>query len=278
MIGQESILNWVDSNIDTFPHFIVLIGSSGCGKKTLCKTIANKISCVYSECEIRVDAVRQVIDSSYQSQTKVMYCFADADNMKAQAKNAMLKITEEPPKNAYFCLTINDSSSMLDTIRSRAYVINMQEYSAHEISEYAVNKYNSAYRNTLGIIRNLCTTPGEVDKLESYYPEEFLNYVYLVVENIAKVEPANAFKSASKLALKTDEGYDLALFFRAFIQVCLDKVVKMNPIEHETLVHYADGVLETSNALNKVGKLGINKQQLYDNWVFGIRERWLEIN
>lgn len=267
MLGQKKLLRWVDNNINSFPHFIVLIGSSGCGKKTLAREIAHKISCVYSECSVNVDAVREVIDSSYQSQTKVMYCFADADNMKAQAKNAMLKITEEPPQNAYFCLTVCDESSLLDTIKSRAYVLQMEEYEPKEISDYVENKYEVS--NELYPL--LCKTPGDADLLHTYEPESFYEYVELVVDNVAEVEPANAFKSAGKLALKSDEGYDLKLFWRAFVQVCLERMEK-GP---ESVIHYCNGIIATTKCLNKVSKLGVNKQQLYDKWVFDIREVWV---
>jgi nicotinamide riboside kinase len=269
MIGQKNILKWVGNNVNSFPHFIVIVGSRGSGKRTLCKTIAHKILCTYSECEIAVDAVRAVIDTSYGSHTKVMYCFADADNMRPQAKNAMLKITEEPPENAYFCLTICDDSSMLDTIKSRAYVIRMQEYSTEEINEYYYsNPKHHDNHLALENILELCSTPYEVDML-CEYDKDFLDYVELVVDNIAEVEPANAFKSSSKLALKKDEGYDLKLFFRAFTQVCL------NRINVDNCIHYANGIIETTKVLNMVDKLGVNKQQLYDKWVFNIRKVWL---
>ncbi|MBL1680403.1 hypothetical protein ELD14_28950, partial [Klebsiella pneumoniae] len=81
--------------------------------------------------------VREVIDNSYSCYTKTMYCLSNADNMRSQAKNAMLKITEEPPENAYFCITAIDESSLLDTIKSRAQVLRMNEYLPSEISEYA---------------------------------------------------------------------------------------------------------------------------------------------
>lgn len=269
MIGQKNILKWVDNNVNSFPHFIVLVGSRGSGKRTLCKTIAHKISSTYTECEIAVDAVREVIDTSYGSHTKVMYCFADADNMRPQAKNAMLKITEEPPENAYFCLTVCDSGTLLDTIKSRAYIINIEEYISSDIGEYSVDKYNSAYKGTLNYFKTFCTTPGEVDLLQSYEPKDFVNYVELVVDNIAQVEPANAFKSSSKLSLGKEDGYDLLLFFKTFIKICEMRIEK-NP------VYYAKGILATEKYLKFVERQGVNRKQLYDSWVFEIRNVWIE--
>jgi hypothetical protein len=142
----------------------------------------------------------------------------------------------------------------------------MEEYEPREISDYVKTKYEVS--NELYPL--LCKTPGDADLLHNYEPEDFYEYVELVVDNIAEVEPANAFKSSGKLALKSDEGYDLKLFWRAFVQVCLDKM-ETGP---DSVIHYCNGVIETTKYLNKAGKLGVNKQQLYDKWVFDIRSVW----
>lgn len=271
MIGQSKIITWVQNNRDNFPHFIVFVGPRGSGKRTLCKTVSNILSCVYSECEINVGTVREVIDTSYQSQTKVMYCFADADTMRQEAKNAMLKITEEPPENAYFCLTVCDDNSLLDTIKSRAYVFNMENYNEEQLQTfYEISNISGVKKEDEELIAKICTTPGDVIKLASY-GTEFYNYVGLVYDNIAEVEPANAFKSASKLALKDDKGYDLALFFKTFVQYCLANIIVG---DDDKVIQNCDGIIVTQECLRKVDKLGVNKQQLYDSWVFEIRKRW----
>lgn len=275
MIGQTKILDWVDKNINSFPHFIVLVGSSGCGKKTLAREIAHKLSLVYAECEIKVDTVREVIDTAYQSNTDVMYCFADADNMRPQAKNAMLKITEEPPQRAYFCMTVSDDSSLLDTIKSRAYVFYMDSYDKEDLLWY-YKEDKTHYDNYLeeSDVLDICDTPHEIDMICNY-DKEFIDFVTLVIDNIAEVEPANAFKSSNKLALKNEDGYDLALFWKCFIQICLKRLKES---ENNKIGYYCNGMLVTSKYLNKVNKLGVNKTQLYDSWVFEIRNVWLESN
>lgn len=272
MIGQKHILEWVNKNVDSFPHFIVVVGPRGSGKRTLVNEIANKVSCVYTQCEPLVDTVREVIDSSYNSQTKVMYCFADADNMKPQAKNAMLKITEEPPENAYFCLTINDDSSLLGTIKSRAYVLTMENYSRDELKEYYYRSVSDDDNREaeVNLFCAICSNPGEIDMLTSY-GKEFYDYVNLVADNIANVEPANAFKSSSKLALKSDEGYDLRLFLRCFMLICEEHIMSNDADSKK----FSRGIIVTAKAYNAAGKMGVNKQQLYDKWVFDIRGEWV---
>lgn len=268
MIGQKYLLNWANT-VEVFPHFIVLVGERGSGKRTVAKEMAHIIGAVYAECDSKVDTVRDVIDTAYQSNTKVMYCFADADNMKPQAKNAMLKVTEEPPENAYFCLTVTNSRALLTTIRSRAYVFNMAPYTHQELREYYDSKYYGVDIDYSDLV--ICKTPYEVDKL-CEYGKEFIEYVNLVIDNIAEVESANAFKSAKKLALKNDDGYDLKLFWQCFSNICVER---WNVHNLGSALHYAHGVLVTEDALGVLNQLGVNKQQLYDKWTFDIREAWL---
>ena len=109
--------------------------------------------------------------------------------------------------------------------------------------------------------------------------KEFYDYVQLVVDNIAEVSLANAFKIPSKVALKdTDDGYDLRLFWKAFMKVCMQGI----------FVNYEDKFKETDNSIKRITAInvtskylqklkvkGINRQMLMDNWVLEIRELWM---
>lgn len=269
MIGQLNALSLVDTMLDSgFPHFIVLIAPKGCGKRTLAKYISDKLDASYAECGIKVDEVREVIDTAYKVRDKVVFCIADADTMRVEAKNAMLKITEEPPGNAYFILTVQDDSTLLDTIKSRAVQIILDPYMPNELVEYCALKDWNKNPEQIQEMCSMVSTPYELEKLNEY-GSEFIDYVELVLDNIADVEPSNAFKSSSKLALKAGatEGYDLGVFFSVFIYFC-EKRLEDNPL------HYAQGMYVTEPFLSRVNRLGVNKQQLYDSWVFGIREVW----
>lgn len=269
IVGQVPIIDYIYLCGNNLPHFIVLIGAKGSGKRTLAYTIAHIQGCVYSEVDTKVDTVRSVIESAYTSATKVLYCFADADTMRAEAKNAMLKITEEPPENAYFVLTVQDDSTLLDTIKSRADVIRMLPYSQQNLKSYIEDQQITSDKNEIEQMVYVCNTPGDINILKGYDFKEFYEYVKLVYENIATVEPANAFKSSSKLAIKDDEGYDLRLFWQMFTYVALEDLM------HTGRAQNGKVVFVTQTYLNKLQKVGVNKQQLYDSWVFDIREAWL---
>lgn len=277
MVGQEKNIKWVNTAIenDKVPKSIVIIGPKGSGKRTMAKFIAQKLNCVYALSDIKVDAVRQVIDTAYKTTDKVLYCFENADNMKNAAKNALLKVTEEAPTYAWFVMTLMDDSTLLPTIKSRSFVMNMQPYTAEDkrliLSSLDTERKLTPEQRSYFI--EMANTPYELQKLFEY-GQDFLDYVEMVADNISVVESANAFKSGNKLALKSnDEGYDLSLFMLAFVQLCIKRIT-----EGKSPIKYASGVPCTSWAYRDSMKLGVNKQQLFDWWVFKLRSVWYDFD
>lgn len=277
MVGQERNIKWVNTAIenDKVPKSIVIISPKGSGKRTMAKFIAQKLNCVYAPSDIKVDAVRQVIDTAYKTTDNVLYCFENADNMKNAAKNALLKVTEEAPAYAWFVMTLMDDSTLLPTIKSRSFVMNMQPYTAED-KKLILSSLDTEHKLTpeqQSYFIEMANTPYELQKLFEY-GQDFLDYVEMVADNISVVESANAFKSGNKLALKNnDEGYDLSLFMLAFVQLCIKRIT-----EGKSPIKYASGVPCTNWAYRDSMKLGVNKQQLFDWWVFKLRSVWYDFD
>lgn len=277
MVGQEKNIKWLNTAVenDKVPKSIVIIGPKGSGKRTMAKFIAQKLNCVYAPSDIKVDAVRQVIDTSYKTSDRVLYCFENADNMKNAAKNALLKVTEEAPTYAWFVMTLMDDSTLLPTIKSRSFVMNMQPYTAED-KGLILSSLDTEHKLTpeqRSYFIEMANTPYELQKLFEY-GQDFLDYVEMVADNISVVESANAFKSGNKLALKNnDEGYDLSLFMLAFVQLCIKRIT-----EGKSPIKYASGVPCTNWAYRDSMKLGVNKQQLFDWWVFKLRSVWYDFD
>ena len=276
MIGQRNLQSRIEQliNTDGLPRFSIFVGPKGSGKKTFVRKLINSLTDgLYEECGIKVDDVRNLIVDAYKIHSIAVYFISDADNMSNAAKNALLKVTEEPPNNAYFIMTLEDENNTLETIRSRGTVFHMDRYTPDEIYQYARKCTNyTLHDDEFDIIKDICDTPGDVNILGKY-PREFYDYVQLVVDNIAEVSLANVFKIPSKVALKDDaEGYDLRLFWKAFMNVCLEKA--NNHIDSEDISRYGEACLATSKYLQKLKVKGINKQMLIDNWVLEIRKLW----
>lgn len=268
MIGQKTLLESIDNLIqeNKFPKFSIIWGSKGSGKKELCKYIAESLNVFWCyEPDCKVDTVRNAIWDAYKVYSPTLYIFADADNMSIQAKNSLLKVTEEPPRNAYFIMTLEDINNALPTIRSRAVSFQMNSYSVPELLQY----YAGDAKNN-DIIANICETPGEVDYLKMIGPDTFYDFVTKVFDNIALVNGANSFKIGLNLCLKENTpGYDLKLFLKAFKCVCWDAYLD----QHED--KYKDALEITSQALQKCSYKSINRQMVFDTWILSIRGVWM---
>ncbi len=76
-----------------------------------------------------------------------VFIIKDAETMNISAQNAMLKIFEEPPESVIFILCCDNSTALLETIRSRATVYSMgltdgndeKEINSREIAVELVN-------------------------------------------------------------------------------------------------------------------------------------------
>lgn len=268
MIGQKRIQDRISALIDggVFPRFSIITGQYGCGKKTLAKQIARQLKGFVVSVEPKVDGIREMIDQCYKVATLTVYVIADADTMSAAARNALLKVTEEPPNNAYFIMTLQDSVNTLDTIRSRGTIFQMDAYTPEEIM---LCVGTTTDRDTLNRFVQLCDTPYAVQLLKSYDAKKFSDYVTLVVDNIAEVSGVNAFKIADRINVSGDESkYDLTVFWRAFSAECL-KRFKDHPTK------YAKAIEITSAYMQDLRTSSLNRSYIFDMWLLDIRAEWM---
>ena len=272
MIGQKNLIQDINHLVDTdkFPRFTILTGIQGSGKKTICKYIGRKLDASVFFSENKVDDVREVISNAYKCTGRpCVYVFADADNMSPAAKNALLKVTEEPPKNAYIIITLVNLNNTYATIRSRGTVMPMNQYSLAELQEY-LSTVHPTVNEGKDILESVCTVPGELDLMIQMGHIDFYNYVGKVVDNIARVSGCNSFKIANAIKFKdTDEDkYDLRLFWKAFISICMDRLL-------EDKQRYTYGIQVTSKYMQDLNITGINKQSTFDLWVLAVRKGWM---
>lgn len=281
MIGQNELLNQFKEMIAdravVFPKFIILVGPKGSGKKTMANEIYKMISesaninvNQYILEDNKVDTVRAMISDANKVIEPTIYIIPDADKMSTSAKNSMLKVTEEPPANAWFILTLENEYNALATIRSRGQVYKLHPYSGARIMDYIKMRFESVSLQETEIMLDICETPGEVEFLYKNGVIALYEYVEKVVENIATVSGSNAFKIGNKIAFKDEEDkYDLRLFWKAFMKVCSDKMRDLKDIK------YADAIRITSKYMQQLSTTGVNKSSTFDMWILGIRESWL---
>lgn len=264
MIGQTKLLNSINNLISKYPRFSIIVGGRGSGKKTICKEIASKLNLSPLFIGNKIEDIRNAIDMAYTQFKPIVFIIADADNMSLAAKNSMLKITEEPPKESYFILTLENIENTLPTIKSRGTVFKLDPYSQEELVEYRKLKgYNSVFDD---IIKLVCLTTGDVDKLFAYDVEEFYSFVKIVADNIQVPKSGNAFKISQKLKIKdTDKGYDLSLFLKAIEEVFL---MKAKETKNKC---YLLASLESAKSLRDLRYATVSKLGIIDKWIMNTR-------
>ncbi len=187
LIGNSSIKNTLSSDlaVGKSAHAYIIEGSKGSGKHTAAAQICASVLCenreddryslpcgICSQCRkilggisvdvmtisnsdkasIGVDAIREIRNSLYVTPNdgeKKFYIIENAHLLTLQAQNALLISLEEPPPYVMFLLLCEDSSMLLETIKSRAPVIRTEKFSPDFIEEYLTKKYKNPDREKL---------------------------------------------------------------------------------------------------------------------------------
>ncbi len=141
-----------------FPHALLLTGPAGSGKRTAAQYAAAMLLCrkeglpPCGDCPscrkltsgnhpdfavllpegksktIGVDKVREIKAAAYISPHEAprkVFFIPEAQRLRPEAQNALLKIIEEPPEAAYFIFTAPGPGSLLETVCSRLTICSM---------------------------------------------------------------------------------------------------------------------------------------------------------
>ena len=157
--GNEKLKARLSKMADTgnVPQAIIFEGKRGLGKRTLALRFANALLCenpddkpcgICRACikmsdgahpdvvvidgrdskNISVDEMRNVRSDAFVKPNEgkyKIYVILDADEMRAEAQNAVLKILEEPPSYCVFIMTCENRSGFLPTVLSRAVTLEL---------------------------------------------------------------------------------------------------------------------------------------------------------
>ena len=243
LLGNESLKRSFSAvSLDRIGPSIIINGPSGCGKVTAAKDIAASILCTAKDdapCGVcpsckrfyagtnsdfelfgdtesapNVDKVRELRSRSFiksgDSGTKVII-IAGADRLNAASQNVLLKVLEEP-MNTVFILTCVNYLSLLQTVRSRCSVFQIEPLPEDVIiSELSKQKDHS---------------PEEITKVAGIcggslgYAKELLEKGIPAVESISKAfiaslgDELKTYKAASEFGTLSRDDY-IAFCLRA---------------------------------------------------------------
>lgn len=218
MIGQKNniktLIKWRCNK--SVPRFIIIAGDEGSGRLTFAKAILKTINAKGIIMGNSISDVRDTIEQAYYITQPTCYIFRDADDMKNEAKNALLKVVEEPPNNAYFIMTVHNIDNMLGTIRSRGTVIKMEPYYTSELKTMCDNE----------LLLKYCDNPGQLQIEESdiVKAEECVDNI---LRGLSTRSGTTVLKACTQLKSKqTDtDKIDCMLFMRVFKRKLYNSIV-----------------------------------------------------
>lgn len=259
---QEELKNTLDNL--TFARFMIISGASSIASEDIAECISARLQTVYIHCGNKVDDVRNIISMAYKQTKPIMYVFKDCDNMSNAAKNALLKVIEEPPQQAYFVMLLKSTSNTLATILSRGMLISLLPFPPSELKEYALQIQPKLKNEELTKIAKVCETPEQVKMLLNYGVQDFCDYVRKVVENIPEVTITNCLKIANQINFKEEEDkYDLELFLNTYTNYLLECFID-GDYDKEQLDFSTQSTLKLKSILQCSG---INKAMAFKKWL-----------
>lgn len=234
MIGQANLKNNFKLN-----HFTILVGNKGQGKKTFVNEFIKTLDYNIVYLTSSMEDIRTLINNAYSITINTLYIIYDADNMHHNAKNAILKIAEEPPDNVYILITLSDLALTLPTIISRATIYHMDNYSQEELQEYCKHNINT----------DICENMLDVDLISTYDLALFDKYINNIVTKVNHLPYSTLFRIKELL-----ETFDIKLVLKAVINQCIQN----NQLQMAEI---------SSKYLSKLRISTLNQDMLIDNWL-----------
>lgn len=253
------------ARMSNLPHLSIISAPPGAGKSLFIQRIADEKNLRLQYIGNKIDNIRDLIQDSIALGEPTLFVISEGDSMSLGAKNAILKITEEPPKNCYIAIEVTDMNSLLATIISRGTIFEIDRYSYKDLKRYAIEILGMSDNEDTSNICQISTTPGDVKLYMEIGYKDCYNFAQTVYDNIMQVTTGNAFKIKNRINFTgNDEGFPISMFFNILIFICRQHLDNPKAIY----------IMEcTIKALNVIRLGGANKEMAFDIWVLDCRLR-----
>ena len=256
IIGQDKVIKFIDSNnISTIPRTIMLEGSYGSGKHSICQYISNSYGIEIED--ISDNLTYEKIEQITFTVEPRLYII-DTNNITVKNENAILKFLEEPLKNALIVLLTENKYSLLDTIINRCHLITLNKYKQEVLEQFITDNSNR------DMLLKICTTPGDIISMQDNSLPDMLNLCNKIFDSIHKATYANALTISDKMAYKNEKDkYNFKLFFKLLNIVAFDRYCSnVSSVEDYKL---------TNEYYNRLSIKNIDKKMLFENYLLKLK-------
>lgn len=215
IIGQKKLVDLVESYLarKNLPKTLLFLGSTGCGKHTLTKYIAERFELDYVE--ISEDVTSADLDEYLFSTINTMYLI-DLNKFSEKQQNQFLKFIEEPTKSVYISLIANSEAGVLNTVLNRCVKHRFEPYTKEEITQITNTQINEQ-------AFDIFKTPGKLLNLTDTSFQAIVDLADKVVHKINFATYPNALTIATKVNFKDlYDKIDFDLLFDAIEYLALE--------------------------------------------------------
>lgn len=228
LVGQEKNLDLI-KNWTTLPSFLIVQGNNDTGKTYFIKYLCNKFNLSYMLLDNKVDTIRKLV-STMKPNDNIVYHFKDFHLASINAKNALLKVTEEPKQGNYIAIS---GLKQIDTLESRARIIKMQPYTDTDLQTFIENTNNIDKKIANKLVQCNFRTPSLISR-------------YCKVEGINELLTFAECKASDLMGLGQSEVDDIvSKFERSYKRGEEDKAL----IFIELLCNLLEGIMLSKNYL-----------------------------
>lgn len=170
-LGQDALKKYTDPlTINNLPHSILLCGTKGSGKHTFCQYLCEQMGMLYVDVKEAIGNDKLVTKSYSASSLRdyLDYCYTCVDirclvinyaDIDIKDSAVLLKFLEEPPKNIFIIVLTEYSEYVIETIKNRCRIFNMEPYTKEQLGEFCT------CADELDVVLKYATTPGQVIEL-----------------------------------------------------------------------------------------------------------------
>lgn len=220
------------------PHALLFSGMAGIGKVALARELAKLVNCLApkgldccDECAscrkidgnthpdilwiksegsfIKIDQIRGLKDRlryrPFEGKSRVLI-IEEAQNLKEEAGNALLKLLEEPPRYNLFIVTAIEPQTLLPTIVSRCCHLRFQPLEDEWLQEYIAAAYPQSAARSREIAR---LSGGSLEKARWLAEEDRISHCKEVFDNIVKLSEQSMMEFFPLLHQWVQKGRDL---------------------------------------------------------------------
>ena len=240
IIGQQRAVHLLRQPLTQgrLPHAFLFTGAEGIGKRLTALTLAKAVNCENSNvgdcCDhclscrkaakgvhpdiflvendgpfIKIEQIRAIQQRlrfrPLEARCRVTI-IADAQNMKVEAANAVLKLLEEPPANNLLVLTAFDTTALLPTIVSRCLHLSFQPLAKPDIVAYLWQSHSVA-PDRAGVIAGLAG--GSLSRAVALLDEQKFSRRRWLLQTVAKIHRTRASDLLGAVKMWKGENADL---------------------------------------------------------------------